>query len=120
MRMTRQRQRILSLLEMSDRPKNAEIIHQELAGESLDLSTVYRTLDTFFAEGLISKSSLKNASYYHLRRKDHRHFMICLNCQKMIAIDCHISEIESQIAADHHFNISHHDMTIYGYCQNCQ
>ncbi len=120
MRMTRQRRRILNLLEASERPKSAEMIHQELAGESLDLSTVYRTLDTFFEEGLISKSSLKNTSYYYLRRKDHRHYMICLSCHKMIEIDCHISDIESEIAADHHFDISHHDMTIYGYCQDCQ
>jgi Fur family transcriptional regulator, ferric uptake regulator len=120
MRMTNQRKLIINLLEKSNRPKSAEMILEELPKDMINLSTVYRTLDTFFILGLVSKSQMKNTSFYYINKKDHHHYMICLNCQKMYEIDCHLDHIAEHVASDHHFKITHHDMTVYGYCESCQ
>jgi len=120
MRMTNQRKLIISLLEKSNRPKSAEMILEELPKDTINLSTIYRTLDTFFVLGLVSKSQMKNTSFYYINKKDHHHYMICLNCQKMYEIDCHLDHIAEHAASDHHFKITHHDMTVYGYCESCQ
>jgi Fur family ferric uptake transcriptional regulator len=86
----------------------------------MNLSTVYRTLDVFFDEAIISKSFLNQKLYYYYNQKDHHHYMICLNCHKMIEIDCHLEDLAYQVADEKQFKITHHDMTIYGYCKACQ
>ncbi len=120
MRMTNQRKLILELLNKSHQPKSAEMIIEELPNHTMNLSTVYRNLDAFFAEGIVSKSTMKNTAYYYVSHKDHHHYMICLGCQKMYEIDCHLDDFAVGVANKHHFKITHHDMTIYGYCESCQ
>ncbi|MFP4177693.1 MAG: Fur family transcriptional regulator [Acholeplasmataceae bacterium] len=120
MRMTSQRKAILAFLEAKRQPQSAEMIHVGLSEQAMNLSTVYRTLDAFFASGLISKSTLNNTTYYYLNQKEHHHYMICLRCHRMFEIDCHIHYIEDQIRKQHDFSITHHDLTIYGYCSSCR
>lgn len=120
MRMTKQRKMILDLLAKTEQPKSAEMILLELPDHTMNLSTVYRALDTFFIQGLVSKSNMKNTAYYYINKKSHHHYMICLGCQKMYEIDCHLDHIADQVANEHHFKITHHDMTVYGYCEACQ
>ncbi len=120
MRMTSQRKSILTLLSKTAQPKSAEMIYEELPLHTMNLSTVYRTLDTFFAQGIISKSTMQNTAYYYINKKDHHHYMICLSCQKMYEMDCHLDHFADQVATEHHFKITHHDMTVYGYCEDCQ
>jgi len=120
MRMTKQRKMILDLLAKTEQPKSAEMILLDLPDHTMNLSTVYRTLDTFFIQGLVSKSNMKNTAYYYINKKNHHHYMICLGCQKMYEIDCHLDHIADQVASEHHFKITHHDMTVYGYCSACQ
>ena len=120
MKMTKQRKMILDFLNQTKDPKSAEMIYSEIGSETLNLSTVYRTLDTFFLQGIVSKSTMKNTAFYYLTKKDHHHYMICLNCQKMYEMDCHLDDMVHHIAEKNHFKITHHDMTIYGYCAACQ
>jgi len=120
MRMTNQRKEIISILKKSPQPKSAEMIFEELPKHTMNLSTVYRTMDAFFQAGMISKSNMNNTTYYYLSHKHHHHYLICLGCQKMYEMDCHIDHIASEVAKHHHFKITHHDMTVYGYCEDCQ
>lgn len=120
MKMTSQRKAILNVLKKSTQPKSAEMIFSELDMDHLNLSTVYRTMDAFFQEGLISKSNMNNTAYYYLSNQDHHHYMICIQCQKMYEMDCHLDHLALEVANKHHFKITHHDMTVYGYCESCQ
>lgn len=120
MKMTSQRKAILNVLKKSSQPKSAEMIFSELDMDHLNLSTVYRTMDAFFQEGLISKSNMNNTAYYYLSNQDHHHYMICIQCQKMYEMDCHLDHFALEVANKHHFKITHHDMTVYGYCESCQ
>jgi Fur family ferric uptake transcriptional regulator len=38
----------------------------------------------------------------------------------MIAVNCHVIEKEKAIGEPYGFEVTHHDMTLYGYCQSCQ
>lgn len=120
MRMTAQRKQILALFQKTSEPLSAELIMEKLPSNSLNLSTIYRTLDLFFTEGMISKSFMNHTAYYYLNHKEHHHYMICIRCQKMYEIDCHINHVAEDIAKRHDFKITHHDMTVYGYCRDCQ
>jgi Fur family transcriptional regulator, ferric uptake regulator len=120
MRMTRQRKQILSVLSHSKSPQSAEMIWAKFPKGTLNLSTIYRTLDLFFAQNIISKSFMNNMTYFYINKHDHHHYMICMACQKMIEVDCKLADMAHEVATKHHFTITHHDMTIYGYCQKCQ
>src|SRR5690554_7153043 len=120
MRMTAQRKQILDILKQANHPLSAEMIMNKLPEDTLNLSTIYRSLDLFFAQEIVSKSYMNHTTYYYLNQREHHHYMICINCQKMYEIDCHIHHIADDIAQKHDFKITHHDMTVYGYCKNCQ
>lgn len=120
MRMTNQRKEIIQILKKSSQPKSAEMIYDELPKKTMNLSTIYRTMDAFFQAGMISKSTMNHTAFYYLNQKHHHHFLICLGCQKMYEMDCHIDHIADEVAKHHHFKITHHDMTVYGYCEHCQ
>ncbi len=120
MRLTRQRKRLLDLLDQGDKPLSAETLMQRLPDGFMNLSTIYRNLDHFHQAGLLGKSVMEGRSYYYRNKTPHQHFMICLGCQKMVPVDCRLESMADQVAARHHFQITHHDMTIYGYCRDCQ
>lgn len=120
MRMTNQRQMILDVLNKDHQPKSAEMILHLISDPKLNLSTVYRTLDAFFHAGILSKSTIDNMNYYYTTDHEHHHYMICTSCKKMVPIDCHLDELASDLAYKHQFKITHHDMTIYGICKECQ
>ncbi len=119
LKMTKQRLKILDYLKESNVPVSAEDIYANQR-EHFNLSTVYRTLDTFFLNGLVNKYQLKNISYYSLKTKTHKHYLVCESCHEMIEIDCFIHQDLKEILKKHSFKISHHDLTIYGLCQKCQ
>lgn len=120
MRLTKKRQALLDLIKRHHQPLSAEALLQLLPSGSIDLSTIYRNLDNFHQAGLLSKSVMEGRSYYYRVEGDHHHFMICLGCQKMIPIECKLDEMAHETAKKHGFTITHHDMTIYGYCRECQ
>ncbi len=120
MRMTKQRKAILALFKASSKPQSAEMIMASMEDDSMNLSTVYRTLEAFYDVGLISKSTIDQTSYYYYNKKDHHHYMICINCHKMVEVDCHLAHFNDEVAKAHDFQITHHDMTLYGYCHDCQ
>ncbi|MFA5235456.1 MAG: Fur family transcriptional regulator [Bacilli bacterium] len=120
MRLTRQRKMLLDLFDQGDKPLNAESLLERLPDGFMNLSTVYRNLDRFHQEGWLGQSVMEGRAYYYRNKEPHRHFMICLTCQKMVPVDCRLEAMAHQAAARNHFQITHHDMTIYGYCRDCQ
>ena len=120
MRNTPQRKEILNILNKASQPLSAEMIFDKLTKDTINLSTIYRSLDLFFENGLTSKSFMNHSAYYYLIRKDHHHYMICVNCQKTYELDCFIHHLADDVAKKHNFKITHHDVTVYGYCEACQ
>jgi|SRR5690554_1253100 len=120
MRLTKHRKSILTLLKNNKSPMNAEEIDLSFKKGEIDLSTIYRSLDKLHTAGMISKSVIDNTAYYFISDKEHHHYMVCLTCKQMFELDCHIDNVTTNLESDTGFKIVQHDLTFYGYCQNCQ
>ena len=122
---TRHRFAILELLEQSAYPLTAEelfILLKEKTA-SINLSTVYRTLDTFSSKNLVIKSNRVDDGKvrYELNHHEHKHHLFCVGCQKLIAIEeCPIGELQQIIKKKIDFDVTGHKLEIYGYCHNCK
>lgn len=120
MRMTQKRKAVLAILEKTGQPMSAEIIQRTLPEGSMDLSTIYRSLEAFYEAGLISKSTVDGTSYYHLNKKGHHHYIMCLGCKMLVELDCHLDAQIHKIEEQSDFKIVQHDLTFYGYCPTCE
>ncbi len=120
MKLTTHRKTIISVLRKNKNPMSAENIMNELPSNTMNLSTIYRSLEKLYSMGMISKSLINHSSYFHVNDHDHHHYMICLNCKKMFELDCHIHDMINDIEKNNHYKIIQHDLTFYGYCNKCQ
>ncbi|MBN3489943.1 transcriptional repressor [Acholeplasma equirhinis] len=118
-KLTQKRELIYNILKSVDAPKSAEEI-LALVGSDLNLSTVYRALDKFYQQGIVSKNYLNNTAYYFINEHEHHHFMICEVCKEKFEMDCHIDEMIHDIEAKYGFVVARHDLNFYGICKNCK
>ena len=119
MRNTKQRSSLLDLIKQAKKPLSAEALLALLPSGSINKSTIYRNLDRFHIEGALAKSVIEGVSYYYPTDAHHHHYMICRRCLKMVPVGCTLDDMALGIAKKHGFTITHHDMTIYGYCKDC-
>lgn len=122
---TRHRNAILELLEESEFPQTAEQLFITLREKtaSIDLSTVYRTLDTFASKNLVIKSNRVDdgKALYELNHNEHKHHILCVGCHKLISIeDCPIGDLKQTLKNRIDFDITGHKLEIYGYCHDCK
>lgn len=120
---TKQRGAIMRILKQNSDPVGAEDIFAALKDEypSLALSTVYRNLERFAADGLIKKDVWSDGIVrYSIAQEHHGHYLICTGCSAKIKIeDCPLSGIERGLAQDTGYEIEGHTLTIYGKCPQC-
>ena len=121
---SRQREGLLDILKEQSVPITIdqldEIVKQ--CNLSINLSTIYRILDAFQKHDMIEKTfNVPTQSYViELKHAHHRHYLICLDCKKMIPINhCPMHEIIEQIEKEQDFHVSAHQLDIYGYCSDC-
>lgn len=122
---TKQRCAVLEVLERSGRPLAAEQVYAELSGNGINvnLSTVYRTLETMADKGLIIKLGITGDSraLFEFNTNKHRHYLVCLGCKKILAIDhCPLEAYEARLASQTDYEIAGHRLDVYGYCPKCR
>jgi Fur family transcriptional regulator, ferric uptake regulator len=126
-RMTRQRQILLDLIDKSGKHLDAESLFH-LAREKdpkLNRVTVYRTLKMLKMEGLVDELDLLHHGgdqhYYETRMKREHAHVVCLQCGK---IEEYFGEplatIRNQVKETFGFEILLVRTEIGGYCPNCQ
>src|SRR5665213_3282178 len=72
---------ILSVFSVKCHPLNAEQVHKKIGKKAIDLVTVYRTLASFEADGILKKVDLRKESlYYELATEQHHHHLVCKEC----------------------------------------
>ncbi len=121
---TKHREAILEILKQSSQPLAAEQIYLELMndGVSVNLSTVYRTLETLSDKKIAVKLSIPGESRYMFEYNQmvHKHYLTCLGCKKIIAIEsCPLAGYERTLAEVTEYVISGHKLDVYGYCPEC-
>ena len=125
---TKQRIAIYKILSDADAPLSAAEIFQLLNERKEQLpyafSTVYRCLLAFETAGILSKSVLisEETAVYELRIGVHRHYAICLTCHKRFPLRaCLLGDMRRMLGPDTSgFEITGHQLEIYGYCSTCQ
>lgn len=122
---TKHRIIMLSILYKCSQPISADEIYKEVEkkGVSVNLSTVYRSLEILSEKNIIKKLTFEEdpRAYFIYNRNIHSHYLICLGCKKIITLDyCPLEGYEEKLENNTKFSISGHKLEIYGYCPECQ
>ncbi|BBY53153.1 transcriptional repressor [Mycobacterium koreense] len=124
MRSTRQRTAISELLETIDEFRSAQELHDELRrrGETIGLTTVYRTMQSMAADGLVDTLRTDTGeSVYRLCSEHHHHHLLCRHCGATIEVGAHDVEAwAAKVAAEHGFTEVSHSIEIFGRCADCR
>src|SRR6266853_5875348 len=127
LRLTRQRQILLDLIDHSGQHLDAERLYQ-LAKEKdpkLNRVTVYRTLKLLKEGGLVDELDLMHQAgeqhYYETRRKQEHAHVICLSCGKVEEFFGEpLQRLRRQIESHFGFQIVLARTEVGGYCSHCQ
>jgi Fur family ferric uptake transcriptional regulator len=119
-RSTRQRAAILSAIERERRPLSpAEVLtgaKSEVPG--LGTATVYRTLKTLVAEGVVVSVELPGQPprYEPAGAKHHHHFR-CRGCDRVFEVPGCPKGIGALVPRG--FELDGHELVLYGRCRGC-
>ena len=121
-RLTPQRQLVLAAVGRVSHGTPEEICAEvRKTADSVNISTVYRTLEVLEELGLVRHAHLSDrAPTYHSVR-DHEHFHLkCRNCHRVISVDPEVLEpLLARLRADHAFEADVGHLTVFGTCQEC-
>jgi Fur family ferric uptake transcriptional regulator len=124
LRITPQREMIVEAICHSERHMTVEEIFEQVQARTstISLTTVYRTLDLLFAEGLVSRISLGGGqvAYATARHGPHVH-LVCRRCGQDIEAECRlITPLVEQFRAQYGFAADSQHISIFGVCTECQ
>ncbi|HWP79597.1 MAG TPA: Fur family transcriptional regulator [Candidatus Acidoferrum sp.] len=125
LKVTKQRKAVLEILEESDAPLAADAVFLALKSAAVpaNLSTVYRALEVLTEKKLVEKLKLQDdpRTLYEYNRMVHKHNLICLGCNRVVAIrHCPLGDYEKALEKETDFTISGHKLDIFGYCPECR
>jgi Fur family ferric uptake transcriptional regulator len=116
-RMTRQRAALLRIIAASeDHPDAAELhARAEKAGAGVSLATVYRTLTTLQAQGVIEKLEFQGEpARWEAADQSHHDHMIDVDTGAVIEFtNDRIERLQAEIAAEMGYEIVHHRLELY-------
>ncbi len=126
-RLTRQRQVLLELIEQSGLHLDAEGLY-ELAKQrdpKLNRVTVYRTLKMLKDRGLVDELDLMHwegdQHYYETRMKQEHAHIICLRCGRVEEFFGEpLQQLRRQVEKHFGFNVLIARTEVGGYCAHCQ
>ncbi len=118
---TKTRELVRALLESSNKPLSAYDIYEELKNDNITLSSIYRTLETFYNNNIIIKEiSNDKVSKYSLNKKEHQHFLECRECHSSTPLDfCPYHNANKKIKNETDFVVDEHNLIIFGLCKEC-
>lgn len=114
-KLTKNRKSILALLQATRGTLSAKEIHQKLP--DVDLATVYRNLDLFVKEKLITKVNLDtDESHYEYQQRPHHH-AVCTNCNKVLHFSVPEEKIKKLLGLQDFF-VEEIEITVRGTCKH--
>jgi Fur family transcriptional regulator, ferric uptake regulator len=123
-RITPQREMIIQTLAHSGHHMTAENVATivQARASSVNLATVYRTLDFLVQEGLASRIDLGTGQvvYATALHGSHAH-LVCRQCGCVIETDdTLVSSLQQRLRDGYGFDANVEHLAISGICQNCQ
>jgi Fur family ferric uptake transcriptional regulator len=126
-RLTRQRQILLELIDSSGQHLDAERLYNlaQKRDPKLNRVTVYRTLKLLKESGLVDELDLMHYDgdqhYYETRRKREHAHVVCLGCGKVEEFFGEpLKTIRQQVETSLGYEVAIARTEIGGYCPNCQ
>ncbi len=122
-RKTRQRAAVDGILSDLDEFRTAQQIHDKLRhkGDSIGLTTVYRTLQFMADAGeldAIRKADGETA--YRRCSVGHHHHLVCRACGRTVEVSGPaVEKWASMVAEQNGFREVSHDLEIFGTCSSC-
>ena len=127
LRKTQSRLLVWEILSDAKTPLTARQIAQKASGgadsKGVWLSSVYRALDAFEKEHVVSKTMLKDSpeALYSLSVAGHHHYAICMNCKSRTELQgCPFGEESALHTVDNDFMVVGHVVEVFGYCKKCR
>lgn len=119
------RLKILEMLESDPgRHVSAEDLFKSLlaAGEEVGLATVYRVLTQFESAGLVRRHNFEGGhSLFELEQGVHHDHLMCVKCGRVDEfMDDTIEERQRQVAQKAGYEMTDHQLCIYGICPDCR
>ena len=125
LKITHPRLKIMRLLLTSDvRHVSAEDVYRLLLGnnEEIGLATVYRVLTQFEGAGLVTRHHFESGhSVFELSPEHHHDHIVCIKCGHVEEFaDPDIEARQLEIAKRLGFELTDHDLNMYGICADCR
>ena len=125
LKITLPRVKILQILESSEvHHVSAEDVYKLLLqnGEEVGLATVYRVLTQFEQAGLVIRHNFEGGhSVFELSSDKHHDHIVCLRCGRVEEFaDEKIEQLQRKIADKLGFELTDHNLNMYGLCQECR
>jgi Fe2+ or Zn2+ uptake regulation protein len=113
-RLTKKREQILEVLKNYPGTLSAADIHAQLP--TMDLVTIYRNLELFTAEKMITELHLgTNEAQYEYQHEPHHH-AVCTNCDRVIHVSTPTAELKKLLAISD-FAVDEIEITLKGTCR---
>lgn len=115
---------VLAVLRRAKKPLTIPEIIAKVGKDTSDPATVYRTILTLKASGLIQPINFHHGlTYYELASLDEHHHVVCLKCQRVadVAECCVEADMQQNALQQSGFaEIQRHSLEFFGMCKNCQ
>lgn len=123
-RPTRQRRAVSECLGELDDFRSAQEIHDLLRrrGETVGLSTVYRTLQGLADAGEVDVLRTGDGEALYRRcSRSHHHHLVCRSCGRTVEVEGPaVERWADAVAAEHGFAEVSHTLEIFGSCPSCR
>ena len=121
-RMTAQREQILRAVETLGHATPDEVLAEvHRHSTSINISTVYRTLEILEELGLVRHAHLSDRAPTYHSVGGHEHFhLVCRNCHRVISVDPDVlTPVIEALRSEHGFTPDVGHLTVFGTCEEC-
>jgi Fur family ferric uptake transcriptional regulator len=123
-RLTPQREMIVEALAHADGHVTAEEIYAQVSDrvQTVNIATVYRTLELLVATGLTSRIDLWDGRVVYTTAQHGPHIHLVCRCCGVIFNADHqlVDTLDGQLRSDYKFQADLQHLSISGVCANCQ
>ncbi len=123
-RITPQREMIIEAIAGNPAHFTADEIHTRVQKQtrSLNLATVYRTLEVLVEEGLVSRSDFGQGHVVYAPEDHGPHIhLICRQCGEVLDADASLAlPLKEQLQERYQFDLNLHHLAAFGLCITCQ
>jgi Fur family ferric uptake transcriptional regulator len=120
-RKTRQLHAIHRTLNATERPMSIDEIHRAAQAheEGLGIATVYRTVKTLMADGIVVAINLPGeAPRFEIAGKGHHHHFQCNACGRVFETKACLGDLRRLVPR--RFRLTGHEIVLYGRCADCR